>query len=150
MRDGGPVLSLARTLQAVAGTGAARPLLSGKKLGLICTAEGGPDALLFRRAAEALGAQVASLRPGQFEASRPADLQRAARLLGRLYDAVECQGMAPDIVRAIEREAGVPVYDGVATPAHPSAALAERLGGAGSGNECRCYILQAVLLGALS
>jgi ornithine carbamoyltransferase len=70
-------------------------------------------------------------------------------MLGKLYDAVECQGMAPTLVRQVRDGAGVPVYDGIASPRHPTAQLAHQLGGDTSDADNRRFVLQAVLLNSL-
>ena len=73
-----------------------------------------------------------------------------ARVLGRLYDGIECQGLAPELVRQLGRDAGVPVFDGLAAAHHPTAHLAQRLAGTGSLAKKRQLIVQAVLLSTLS
>jgi ornithine carbamoyltransferase len=70
-------------------------------------------------------------------------------MLGRLYDAVECQGLPADLVRQVGDEAGVPVYDGVASKRHPTASLAESLGGTRSLAENRQLVLQAALVSSI-
>ena len=118
----------ARALQRAAQAGTTQPLLRGKNLGLLCEVDDDADAALFRRAAVELGAHVAHIRPRLSELSTPEEVQHTARMLGRLYDAVECQGMAPALVQQVGNDAGVPVYDGIASQDHPTAQLAESLG----------------------
>ena len=142
------LLASARALQRAACAGATRPLLRGKNLGLLCEADDGA-AELFRRAAAELGARVSHIPPSLSELSTPGEVLHTARLLGRLYDAVECLGMAPALVREVGDGAGVPVYDGLASPHHPTARLAGLLGGETSEVENRRYVLQAVLLSTL-
>ena len=116
----------------------------------MCEADESGDAALFRRAAVELGAHVAHIRPSLTEMSTPQDVQHTARMLGRLYDAVECQGMAPDLVHQMGIDAGVPVYDGVASPHHPTAKLDGLLGGDSSPLDKRRFVLQAVLLSTVA
>lgn len=71
-------------------------------------------------------------------------------MLGRLYDGVECQGLAPALVEAVGREAGVPVYDGLASAAHPTARLAGLLGAEDMPGKLRRLVLQTVLLSTLA
>lgn len=142
------VLTSARTLQRAARAGMTQPLLRGKNLGLLCETDD-DDAVLFRRAASELGAHVAHIRPSLSDSSTPEEVQHTARMLGRLYDGVECQGVAPSLVRQISDEAGVPVYDGIASPRHPTAKLAEQLSGDTSPADNRRFVLQAVLLSTL-
>ncbi len=148
-QDIGAVLSCARELQRAARAGAAPRALRGKNFGLLCDADDDGDAALFERAASAQGAQVARVHASLSEHSSPQEVLHTARLLGRLYDAVDCVGMAPDLVRRIGAEAGVPVFEHIASPHHPTAPLAAQLEGDGSDDAKRCLVIQAVLLCAL-
>ena len=143
------LLANARLLQRAAVLHGTQGLLRGKNLGLMCESADGPDALLFWRAASDLGAHVSHIRPGLSDLSTPAVLQHTARMLGRLYHGIECQGLSPDLVRQMAHEAGVPVYDGVAGAEHPTAVLAAVLGGDESAEQNRQVILQAVLVSTL-
>jgi ornithine carbamoyltransferase len=143
------VLSTAAMLREAARAGTGALLLRGKKLGLLCAVDDHPDALLFRRAATDLGAHVASIRASLAELQTLEQVRSAARMLGRLYDAVECQDMHPDLVRQVATDAGVPVYAGMACRAHPAAGLAERLGDEATPGENRRFIVQALLLSTL-
>ena len=142
------LLASARALQRAARAGTTQRLLRGKNYGLLCETDDG-EADLFRRAASELGAHVSRIRPSLSELSTPGEVQHAARLLGRLYDAVECLGMAPALVRQVGDGAGVPVYDGLASARHPTARLAVLLGGDASEADNRRFVVQAVLLGSL-
>lgn len=144
------VLSQARALQGAAAKGTVQALLRGKNLGLLCDNEGAAEAVLFRRSALELGALVSYIRPSLSEQSAPGDVQHTARMLGRLYDAVECQSATPALARRIGADAGVPVYDGVASPLHPTARLAALLGGDSSLDDNRRFVLQAVLLNTIA
>ena len=143
------MLTSARALQLADEAGKIQPMLRGRKLGLLCEVDGGDAAVLFRGAALELGAHVAHVRPSLSGLSTPEDVQHTARVLGRLYDAVECQGMAPALVQQMGVDAGVPVYDGVASQGHPTAKLAEQLGGETSALSKRRFVLQAVLLSTI-
>ncbi|WP_428419701.1 ornithine carbamoyltransferase [Methylibium sp.] len=149
-RDASCLLDNARKLQQAARAGTPQALLRGKNLGLLCAADDDMDAVYFRRAAEALGAHVAHIAPSLSALSPPQEVEHTARLLGRLYDGVECQGVAPELVQRISQEAGIPVYDGVARPSHFTARLADLLGGGASPDENRRFVLQAVLLSTMA
>lgn len=142
------VLTTAGTLQRAARAGTMQPLLRGKHLALVGDAADTPEAALFRRSAVELGAQVTHVRPGLNDASAPDEVQRTARMLGRLYDAVECQGMSAPLVAQIAQHAGIPVYEAVAAQ-HPSATLADLLAGDAPAADKRKFILQALLIGTL-
>lgn len=140
------MLDQARALQSAASKGPMQAMLRGKNLGLLCESEDSPEALLFRRAALELGGHVSYVQPSLSELSTPREVQRTARMLGRLYDAVECQGAAHALAPQIGASAGVPVYGGLASPAHPTARLAALLDADRSPDDNRCFVIQAVLL----
>ena len=142
------VLANARMLRHASGDHGR--LLRGKNLGLLCQSAESADGIRFRQAAAALGARVTHIRPDFSEASSPHLLCQTARMLGRLYDAIECQGLPPALVHQIKREAGIPVFDGVACEEHVTAGLAALLGNDGSFDDRRNAVLQAVLVGSLS
>lgn len=127
------------------------PFLRGRNLGLVCEAEDSEESRLFERAATALGARVTHIGASISELGTAGDdsLRNTARVLGRLYDGIECQGLAPALVQQLGRTAGVPVFDGLASPGHATAALADRLAGAASTQAKRLLILQGALLIAL-
>ncbi len=157
-RDVAFVLDNARALQVAAQAGDLQSLLRGRKFGLMCEMDkdidhdshSAGDAALFRRAAVELGAHVAHIRPSLTELSTPLEVQHTARMLGRLYDAVECQGMAAELVHQLGIDAGVPVFDAVASQRHPTAKLDALLGGDSPPLDKRRFVLQAVLLSTVA
>jgi len=148
--DHQPLLTSARELLRAAQAGALQPLLRGKKLGLVCEAEENPAALLFRRAAEALGAHVARLPVSLSVQSSAQEVQHTARMLGRLYDAIECQDMDGALVTRVRQEAGVPVFEALAGATHPSASWADGIEHPGSAADKRICLLQALLISELA
>ena len=121
-------------------------LLAGKNIGLLCAHN--ELARLFRGAAEGLGARVALIRPGLSPDSDPVVVRDTARMLARLYDAIECRDVPRELVRRLGEEADVPVYDAISSPAHPTAALARMLPH-GPGDSGRLSIVQALLLSTI-
>lgn len=144
------LLETALKLRHAALSGQTQSLLRGRKLGLLCVDLRLPEARLFVDAASELGAHVAhlNLKPGPLAV--PDELDPTARLLGRLYDAVECQDMEPEAVRRLAWAADTVVFDGLATAAHPTAALATQMGSTGNPADNRRFVLQAVLLKAIT
>ena len=71
-------------------------------------------------------------------------------MLGRLYDAVVCQGLAPEQVQQLNDAAGVPVFDGLGTAQHIAAHLAALLGSEVPPADARRFVLQALLIASLS
>lgn len=146
------LLSAARALQRGTPEGIKQPLLHGKKFGLLSESDGSndADADLFCLAAVELGAHVAHIRPGQWQHSDAQEFEDAARLLGRLYDAVACQGLPQGVATRLRLHTGIPVYDGIASPQHPIARVAELLDDVASLHDRRRLVLQAVLLGTIA
>jgi ornithine carbamoyltransferase len=143
------LLATARSLQLAERSGATPPLLRGKKFGLMGELDRA-DAAMFEGAVTALGGTVAHIPGSLTDLSRPGDLEHTARMLGRLYDAVECHGVPPALVQQVGDVAGIPVYDGLASPEHPTAKLAGLLGGDGADADHRRHLLQAVLLSTIA
>jgi len=144
------VLDTARLLQRAALTDGVRPTLRGKKLGLLRSTDDSADTQYFCRAAHELGAHVAQIRSAFTADSTPGEVQNTARMLGRLYDAVECEGLPPSLVAQLASAAGIPVYDGLASPSHASADLAHQLAGDEPLADKRRFVVQAMLLATIN
>jgi len=156
------MLANARTLKRATEAGTLAPLLRGKKFGLLCQSGNAADtfatsgaadplaAELFCRAATDLGAHVAHIRPSLSTLSTPLEVQNTARMLGLLYDAVECQGMPGDLVQQLANASGVPFFNGIATHDHPTALFVHLMGDNTPDTDNRRYLLQAALLSSLS
>jgi ornithine carbamoyltransferase len=113
---GGGMRSLAahRTKPApTLSTAQPRPL-EGKILALISGSEETAEARAFRAAATALGARVAWMRPSLGLESSEEQVLAMGRVLGRLYDAIECQGLDEGLAERIRAAAGIPVFDRLA------------------------------------
>ncbi len=116
---------------------------------MLCVDQTSDDARFFLRAATGLGARVADVRPSLVLA-QPEEALQAVRMLGRLYDAIECQGVPADFVTRAKQHAGVPVFDALASSNHPTAHLAALLDPDGTtAGDGRFFILQAALVVAL-
>jgi ornithine carbamoyltransferase len=101
--------------------------LHGKNIALLRRESDGVRCPQLRRAAEELGARVAELEFAEPSGAGSAshDIHALGRLLGRLYDAIDCADLAPGTVRAIEQSAGVPVFCGLGLEDNPARALAD-------------------------
>lgn len=151
-RDAAALLALAASLRQAASGGRLQPLLRGKNLGLLRDPQHSPEGegALFLQAAGELGARVAQIPASLHGGSPASEVEHTARMLGRLYDAIECQGLPEPLVHSMSQHAGVPVYDGLAGPHHPTMPLAQALGGSGPAEDNRRFVVQAVLVHALS
>lgn len=138
--------------------GAPQMLLRGKNIGLICGQSDPEDASTFERAATGLGARVARIRSADAGLAPGAELIATARMLGRLYDAVECQGVDGEVVAQLAQHAGTVVYNAIGSTSHEAfrqfnhmrhQALAHAAGTAHDDHGCREAFIQAVLLSTL-
>jgi ornithine carbamoyltransferase len=109
--------------QTAAQSGEWRPL-QGRQVAMFC-ATACPAAQVMSRAVAALGGHVALLSQGSWPSCGGHDLPDAARMLGQLYDAVDCCSLTPTAADQLERHAGVPVFDGLARADHPLGLLVE-------------------------
>ena len=149
------ILAAAIDLEVGTGEDASSLPLRGKKIGLMCEA-GSANALLIREAAEALGAHVAAIGPmwrtlstDSRTLSTNETLSRIAEAIGRLYDAVECEGMPPALLHPFESHCGIPIFEGLGSALHPTAYLAEFLDKRIPAVDRRRMIVQGALLVAL-
>ncbi|MBS0435205.1 MAG: hypothetical protein JSR75_09995 [Proteobacteria bacterium] len=121
------VLDTARRLRLAARDGQAGAPLRGRNLALLNDAAPDDGADGLRSAALGLGAQVSHLRPSDSRLLTDNPDPATVRLLGRLYDAIDCEAMPPALVADVAREAGVPVFNGLGGSCHPTRVLAELL-----------------------
>jgi len=143
------VLANARLLERTTSPLQRQGLLRGKNVALLSASPDDVDALLFQRAASELGAHVSHIRPDLPEPSSSAVFRHTAQMFGRLYQAVECEGIVSGVVADLGRVAGIPVYDALASRRHPLAALADSLDGGAADERNRRLIIQAVLVSTI-
>jgi ornithine carbamoyltransferase len=120
--DAQALLSTARALKQIKGGGAP---LRGKHVALLCERPLRAAADVFTAAARGLGAQVTRIRPSASRLTETDDLHDAARILGRLYDAIECDGMSQAFMLELARTAAVPVSNVLLQERHPTRMLAD-------------------------
>jgi ornithine carbamoyltransferase len=108
-----------------AGTEARR--LEGKEIALIFEKTSTRTRAAFEVAAHDQGAHVTYLDPSGSQLGHKESIADTARVLGRMYDAIEFRGSAQDDVEELARNAGVPVYNGLTNEWHPTQMLADFL-----------------------
>ena len=70
---------------------------------------------------------VTYLDPSGSQIGHKESIKDTARVLGRMYDAIEYRGFAQSVVEELARHAGVPVYNGLTDESHPTQMLADLL-----------------------
>jgi ornithine carbamoyltransferase len=118
-------LSEALKLAKYAGTEARR--LEGKEIALIFEKTSTRTRSAFEVAAFDQGAHVTYLDPSGSQMGHKESIADTARVLGRMYDAIEYRGANQVDVEALAEHAGVPVYNGLTAEWHPTQMLADFL-----------------------
>ena len=126
-RDVRSLLDGARAIERAARSAAPCRALRGMNIARLGRGLANAGAAAFDRAATELGAQVTPIRPSESRLAESGDAKRTAGMLGRLYDAIDCSGLPDEQLLTLEREAGVPVFNGLAGRDHPVRVLAELL-----------------------
>lgn len=121
------LLDMARELKRAKRAGAERPQLRGRNIALLGAKAAARTRSAFEAAAEEQGAIVTVVGHGDPLLGDKDALMETARVLGRLYDAIECRGIEPGIVSVLAQFAGVPVHSGLTRPFHPTQRLADYL-----------------------
>jgi ornithine carbamoyltransferase len=118
-------LAGALKLAKYAGTEGAR--LAGKEIALIFEKTSTRTRSAFEVAAYDQGAHVTYLDPSGSQLGHKESIADTARVLGRMYDAIEYRGNRQADVEELAARAGVPVYNGLTDEWHPTQMLADFL-----------------------
>jgi len=119
------LLQLAAELKAAKRAGTEEPRLPGKNIALIFEKDSTRTRTGFEVAAFDQGAHVTYLGPSGSHIGHKETMKDTARVLGRVYDAIEYRGFAQSIANELAAHAGVPVYNGLTNEAHPTQVLAD-------------------------
>lgn len=101
--------------------------LTGRSIALIFEKDSTRTRIGFEVAAYDQGAHVTYLGPSGSHVGKKESVKDTARVLGRVYDAIEFRGFRQADVEALARYSGVPVYNGLTDEDHPTQVLADLL-----------------------
>jgi ornithine carbamoyltransferase len=121
------LIDLAAELKAAKKEGREEQQLVGKEIALIFEKDSTRTRCAFEVAAYDQGAHVTFIGPGGSHMGHKETAKDTARVLGRMYDAIEYRGFAQDTADELARWAGVPVYNGLTDEWHPTQILADFL-----------------------
>ena len=121
------LLELARDLKRAKYSGVERPQLVGKNIALIFEKSSTRTRCAFEVAAYDQGAHTTYLGPSGSQMGHKESIRDTARVLGRMYDAIEYRGFGQVVVEELAEYAGVPVYNGLTDEFHPTQVLADLL-----------------------
>ncbi len=121
------LLQLSAELKAAKYAGTEVQRLKGKQIALIFEKDSTRTRCAFEVAATDQGAHVTYLGPSGSHIGYKESMKDTARVLGRMYDGIEYRGSAQATVEELGRYAGVPVWNGMTSEAHPTQILADFL-----------------------
>ena len=123
----GGLIDLAAELKAKKKAGTPHRLCEGKSIALIFEKTSTRTRCAFEVAAADLGMHPTYLDPSGSQIGKKESIADTARVLGRMYDAIEYRGYGQAIVEELAKYAGVPVYHGLTNEFHPTQILADFL-----------------------
>ena len=121
------LLQLAEAMKTAKYAGTEKKRLEGKEIALIFEKTSTRTRSAFEVAAFDQGAHVTYLDPSGSQLGHKESVADTARVLGRMYDAIEFRGDRQADVEALAEHAGVPVYNGLTDEWHPTQMLADFL-----------------------
>src|SRR4029077_20862455 len=121
------LLDLAAELKAAKREGREEQKLVGKEIVLIFEKDSTRTRCAFEVAAYDQGAHVTFMGPGGSHMGHKETVKDTARVLGRMYDAIEFRGFEQDAAEELAKWSGVPVYNGLTDEWHPTQILADFL-----------------------
>ena len=126
-RDLTYLLDLSRDLKRAKYAGTERQLLRGKNIALIFEKTSTRTRCAFEVAAYDQGAHVTYIDPTSSQMGHKESVKDTARVLGRMYDAIEYRGFSQSTVEILAEYSGVPVFNGLTDEFHPTQMLADVL-----------------------
>ena len=123
----GYLIDLAAKFKAEKKAGIPHKLCQGKNLALIFEKTSTRTRCSFEVAAYDLGMGVTYLDPSGSQIGKKESTADTARVLGRIYDAIEYRGYAQKTVEDLAKYSGIPVLNGLTDDFHPTQILADFL-----------------------
>ncbi|MEU4466522.1 ornithine carbamoyltransferase [Streptomyces sp. NPDC024017] len=121
------LVELAAELKAAKKSGTETQYLRGRNIALIFEKTSTRTRCAFEVAAADQGASTTYLDPSGSQIGHKESVKDTARVLGRMYDAIEYRGDSQQKVEELAAHAGVPVYNGLTDDWHPTQMLADVL-----------------------
>lgn len=121
------LLQLAAQLKSEKRNGVEQQRLTGKNIALIFEKTSTRTRCAFEVAAYDQGANVTYLDSQGSQIGHKESIKDTARVLGRLYDAIEYRGYGQEVVEELAQYANVPVINGLTNEFHPTQMLADLL-----------------------
>src|ERR1700747_2781024 len=121
------LLDLAAELKAAKQEGREEQRLGGKEIAMISERDSTRTRCAFEVAAYDQGAHVTFIGPSGSHMGHKETVKDTARVLGRMYDAIEYRGFSETTADDLAPWRGVPIYNGLTDEWHPTQILADFL-----------------------
>ncbi|MFF7352779.1 MULTISPECIES: ornithine carbamoyltransferase [Streptomyces] len=121
------LVELAAELKAAKKAGTETRHLRGRNIALVFEKTSTRTRCAFEVAAADQGAHTTYLDPAGSQIGHKESVKDTARVLGRMFDAIEYRGDSQAKVEELAAHAGVPVYNGLTDDWHPTQMLADVL-----------------------
>ena len=121
------LLDLSAEFKRMKRNGVPHRYLEGKNIVLLFEKTSTRTRCSFEVAGMDLGMGVTYLDPGSSQMGKKESIADTARVLGRMYDGIECRGFDQKLVETLAEYAGVPVWNGLTDQFHPTQMLADLL-----------------------
>ncbi len=121
------LLDLSAELKAKKKAGEPHRMCEGKGIALIFEKTSTRTRCAFEVAAADLGMHPTYLDPSGSQIGKKESIADTARVLSRMYDAIEYRGFGQEIVEDLAKYSDVPVYNGLTNEFHPTQILADFL-----------------------
>ena len=121
------LLDLSADLKAKKKAGISHKYCEGKNIALLFSKDSTRTRCAFEVAGSDLGMHSTYLGPSGSQMGKKESIADTARVLGRMYDGIEYRGFGQDLVEALAKHAGVPVWNGLTNEFHPTQILADFL-----------------------
>lgn len=119
------LLQLSVQLKTAKYTGTEQKHLKGKNIALIFEKDSTRTRCAFEVAAHDQGAHITYIGPLGSHIGIKESIKDTARVLGRMYDAIEYRGFSQTNIQEMARYSGVPVWNGLTDEVHPTQVLAD-------------------------
>lgn len=121
------LLNLAAELKKAKYAGTEQPRLKGKNIALVFEKTSTRTRSAFEVSAFDQGANVSYIGPSGSQIGHKESMKDTARVLGRMYDAIQYRGYGQELVETLANYSGVPVWNGLTDEFHPTQILADFL-----------------------
>ncbi|MFU2122591.1 ornithine carbamoyltransferase [Gallibacterium anatis] len=121
------LLDLAAELKKAKYAGTEQPRLKGKNIALVFEKTSTRTRSAFEVSAFDQGANVSYIGPSGSQIGHKESMKDTARVLGRMYDAIQYRGYGQELLETLANYSGVPVWNGLTDEFHPTQILADFL-----------------------